>query len=249
MAVDPRAEALSALARFVVARTSMGDTLLRVAEITTAALPRAAIAGIAMLGEDGRPTTRIYTDEESPEIDEGQYRSGNGPCLDAWREARTVRIDEMLAAREDYPDFANLALDHGVLSTLSLPLIAGEEAIGALNLYSREAFGFSPEDEVLGEELATTAAVVLANASAYWAAFALGEGLKEALRSRAVIEQAKGMLMASSPHIDADVAFDILRRASQRENTKLREVARRIVNREALSQGPASHDEQGAEER
>jgi AmiR/NasT family two-component response regulator len=72
---------------------------------------------------------------------------------------------------------------------------------------------------------------VLANAAAYWSAFELSENLSEAMKSRAVIEQAKGILMAGSPKLDADGAFDLLRRASQRENVKLREIAQRIVDR------------------
>jgi AmiR/NasT family two-component response regulator len=72
---------------------------------------------------------------------------------------------------------------------------------------------------------------VLVNASAYWQASHLSEQLAEAMRSRAVIEQAKGILMARSPQLSADEAFDVLRRASQRENVKLRDIAQRIVDR------------------
>jgi len=63
----------------------VGDTLLRVSEITTDALPAATMAGITMLGENGEPTTVVFTDQQAPEIDEAQYSSGNGPCLDSWR--------------------------------------------------------------------------------------------------------------------------------------------------------------------
>lgn len=65
----------------------------------------------------------------------------------------------------------------------------------------------------------------------------LGEGLSEAMKSRAVIEQAKGILMASSRDVDADSAFDLLRRASQRENLKLRDIAQRIVDRRPPADG------------
>ncbi|MHB8293417.1 MAG: GAF and ANTAR domain-containing protein [Acidimicrobiales bacterium] len=227
---DPRAEALRALARFLVTDNSVGDALLRVAEISIAALQGAEIAGIALLDDEGRSTTGVYTDEESPEIDKAQYATGNGPCLDAWRYGRVVRIDDMNLA-SNYPEFARTARDHNVLSTLSLPLRAGSASMGALNLYARAPSAFSAEDQAVAEDLAAAAAAVLANASAYWNAFELGENLAEAMRSRAVIEQAKGILMARSPELDADGAFDLLRRASQRENIKLRDVARRIVER------------------
>ena len=120
----------------------------------------------------------------------------------------------MTDASERYPEFARAALGHGIPSTLSLPLVAGGDGVGALNLYARRAGAFTKEDEELGEELAAAAAAVLANTSAYWSAFELGEGLTEAMRSRAVIEQSKGILMAGGPELDADGAFDLLRRAS-----------------------------------
>ena len=216
---------------------SLGDTLLRVAEITTETFPAATMAGIAMVDEYGRVETGVYTDPESPELDANQYESGRGPCLDAWRERRIVRIDDMKAAKVDYPEFAGAALEHGVLSTISFPMVAGGNGIGALNLYARQEYGFAGDDESMGMELTAAASVVLANASAYWTAVELGEGLSEAMRSRAVIEQAKGILMARSADLDADGAFDLLRKASQRENIKLRDVAQRIVDRRPAPAG------------
>lgn len=235
MSSDASAQALRALSRFLISETSMGDTLLKVSQITTDALPAAEMAGIAVLGEDGKPTTGIFTDQKAPEIDTAQYESGNGPCLDAWRTGRVVRLDDMTLAAQDYPEFARLAQTYGVESTLSLPLMAGARGLGALNLYARRPHGFTEEDEVVGMDLATAAAIVLANASAYWEASQLSEQLTQAMKSRAVIEQAKGILMARSPHLGPDEAFDLLRKASQRENVKLREIAQRIVDRKGAS--------------
>lgn len=240
MSQSPAGEALKALSRFLVAESSMGDTLLRVSEITTDAMPAAEMAGIAMLGEDGRPTTGVFTDQQAPEIDSAQYESGKGPCLDAWRQGRVVRLDDMADASDRYPEFAKAARNHGVESSLSLPLLAGGQGMGALNMYSRVRGGFSPGDEAIGTDLAAAAAIVLANASAYWGAAQLNEQLTEAMRSRAVIEQAKGILMARSPEITPDGAFDMLRRASQRENVKLRDIAQRIVDRKSAPAGAAS---------
>jgi GAF domain-containing protein len=241
--MDARARALSALARFQVAETSVGDTLQRIADITLEAVPAAAVAGMTMLGDDEQPTTAIYTDSESPEIDAAQYRDGRGPCLDAWRTKRVFHIRRVEEHGREYPAFASACLDHDVRSTLSLPMVNGDVAIGALNLYARVEDAFTDDDEVLAGDLAGAAAAVLANVSAYWTAFELSQQLGEAMKSRAVIEQAKGVLMAQSPGLDADAAFDVLRKASQRENLKLREIARRIVERRAV---PGSGGGQGA---
>jgi GAF domain-containing protein len=235
MSLDARSEALASITRFLVTDVSLGDVLLQVAQATVDAMPGAEMAGITMGSEDGTPVTGVFTDPESPEIDSAQYESGKGPCLDAWRTKQVVRVDDMNTSDDRYPEFAELALAHGVQSTLSLPLVAGERGIGALNLYANQPRSFSADDEQIGTELAAAAAVVLANASAYWSAYALSQNLSEAMKSRAVIEQAKGMLMARSETLSPDDAFDLLRKASQRENVKLREIAQRIVNRQPTS--------------
>jgi GAF domain-containing protein len=228
---DPRADAFSALARFQVTDATVGDTLQRMAEIAIEAVPRAEVAGLTMMGEDGSPATAIYTDVDSPEIDAAQYRDGEGPCLDAWRENRLVRLDHMDDFEDRYAGFVSACRDHGVESTLSAPLTNGSEAVGALNLYARVPKAFGEEDERLTEELASVCGSVLANVAAYWEAHDLSQQLDHAMQSRAVIEQAKGMLMARSPNLDADSAFEVLRRASQRENVKVRDIAQRIVER------------------
>lgn len=89
MSADARAKALSALARSQVTETAVGDTRHRISETTLEAIRPAVVAGVTMLGADGHPTTVVYTDPLSPEIDEAQYREGIGTCLDAWREKRS----------------------------------------------------------------------------------------------------------------------------------------------------------------
>ena len=116
---------------------------------------------------------------------------------------------------------------HGVLSTLSVPVLTDDESVGALNFYSRTEHGFDAEDETLGTAFAAQAGIVIANARAYWDARALGEQLSQALESRAVIERAKGLLMSNG--LTSDAAFDVLRKASQRQNRKLHQIAVDLV--------------------
>ena len=243
MVVDPRGKALSALARFQVTDASVGGTLNRIAEITLEALPAAAIVGMTMLGEDEQPTTAIYTNPDSPEIDAAQYREGKGPCLDAWRHKKVFRVGRVEHCSAEYPAFAAACTEHGVLSTLSLPMISGDVAVGAMNLYAHVPDGFDDDDEVLAMDLAGAAGSVLSNVSAYWTAFDLSQNLNEAMKTRAVIEQAKGMIMARSPELTADDAFDLLRKASQRENVKLRVIAQRLVERRPPPSGQPEEGE------
>src|SRR4051812_24049908 len=179
MSPDPRAKALSALARFQVAQATVGETLDRISHITLEAMPRAAVVGMTMLGEDERPTTAVYTSPDSPEIDAAQYREGKGPCLDAWRQKRVFRVDRIDECADEYPAFARACQQHGIQSTLSLPMVGGDVGVGAMNLYSPVSNGFTDEDEDVGGDLAGAAATVLANVSAYWTAFELSQQLTE----------------------------------------------------------------------
>ncbi|HSH23710.1 MAG TPA: GAF and ANTAR domain-containing protein [Acidimicrobiales bacterium] len=117
-----------------------------------------------------------------------------------------------------------------VHSVLSLPLSVNGRGLGALNFYARAKGAFSGDDEEVAGLFARQAAVSLANSSAYWGATALVDQLTEALTSRAVIDQARGVIMGVQG-CTADDAFDVLRRASQRENKKVRDFAHGIVER------------------
>jgi GAF domain-containing protein len=225
---DPIRESLATLSRFFIGDTTMGDTLQRVVELATVAVPPAAYTGISMLMDD-KVTTSFFSDPEVPEIDQAQYEAGTGPCLDSFRDGEVYGIPS--TERDGrWPDFSRVAFEHGIRSTLSLPLMVGDGAVGALNFYSTAEDGFSDEDQQNGQTFALQAAVVLANAQAYWDARTMSEHLNEAMRSRATIEQAKGILMAQS-NVGPDAAFAMLRGASQRENRKLRDMAQELVDR------------------
>ena len=219
-------DSLAALTRFYVDEGTLLEALDRVARLMVSAVEPAALAGITM-DVDGRTRTAVFTDELAPQVDQAQYDNGDEPCLTAFREGRVTLIDSTLEPGE-WQRFRDAAAAHGLLSTLSLPLVAANGPIGALNLYARKERAFDAESRATAEEFASHAAIVLANCRAYWDKHELSIGLAEAMKNRATIEQAKGILMGAQ-RIDEDAAFDLLVKASQRENVKLREIARRIV--------------------
>jgi GAF domain-containing protein len=182
---------------------------------------------------DGKPSTTVYTDPTSPQIDSAQYETGIGPCLEAFRQQRVFRVDST-AEDEQFPAFSQAAAEHGIQSTISFPLAVRGNGIGALNLYSKQLGAFSADAEKVGMVFADQASVALANAQLYASAYRMTQQLQEALTSRAVIDQAKGILMGQH-RVGADEAFDILRTTSQRENRKLRDLAQELVDR--ASQG------------
>jgi GAF domain-containing protein len=238
MLSNPLDNAMRNLARVVVADTTLGDALLAVTESVKEVVPAAVAVGISMTDENGNLATPIYTDEVSPQVDAAQYESNRGPCLDAWRRARTVYVEDTTKSSVDYPEFSRAAVDHGIGSTLSVPLFAADRSLGGINLYAPHTHAFVDGDETAVVTLSAAAGVMLANASAYWEARTLGEHLDEAMKSRAVIEQAKGIVMALHSELDADGAFTVLRQMSQRENVKLRDVAARVVELRGLPKSP-----------
>jgi len=234
MSAAPLSDTIDALSRFLVAEAPLGDTLHRVSELAVEAIPSARFLGISLLDGRGRANTAVFTDPQSPEIDTAQYAEGIGPCLDAWRDKRVVRIENMHEARQEFPAFAAAALAHGILCTMSMPIVVGDDGIGALNMYAVTTNAFSADDEATAWHFVTAAGVVMANSQAYWQAVELAEGLGEAMKSRAVIEQAKGMLMAHERRLSPEDAFEVLKKASQRENVRLRDIAYRMVDRRPI---------------
>jgi GAF domain-containing protein len=226
MPESPLTQSLAALSRFFVGDGTVEETLLRVADLTVEAVPAADLVGLTLVVE-GRQRTAIFTDPMAPELDQAQYDTGEGPCLAAFADQRITQI-ESTSEPGPWPAFREAAVRHGIGSTMSFPLVIDKVSLGAMNLYSRRERAFVEADRSNGELFASQTSIVLANAQAYWDARQLSAGLSEAMHHRAVIEQAKGILMGAQG-IDEEAAFAMLVTASQRENTKLRDVAHRIV--------------------
>ncbi|MET9000346.1 GAF and ANTAR domain-containing protein [Amycolatopsis sp. NPDC004169] len=175
------------------------------------------------------PHTATATSDSVAELDGEQYRIGRGPCLDAMRGGKVVRTS-VSDALERWPDFADGARKAGFGSFLAAPLVADERFSGAINCYGRQDDGFAEVEAQLLELYTTAVEAILRVYHRYLQARETAENLRTALGSRAVIDQAKGMLMAIR-QVDADDAFALLVDQSQRENVKLREVAERFVAR------------------
>ena len=218
---------------------SLSRTLLTDDANLQAGLRRVAAAGCSLLAncasasvtiiERGRPSTMAATSDVANTLDETQYQSDDGPCLTAARQARTIRIDNT-STDERWPAFSRAAQQNGIASSLSIPMDLGDAAYaGGINIYAGIEDAFSEPDEQLAGAYAVQASVIVANARAYWASFEMTRHLTAAMASRAVIEQAKGILMATH-RVASDEAFDRLRLQSQTENRKLREIAADIVD-------------------
>ena len=137
-----------------------------------------------------------------------------------------------MAAESRWPDYAAYAAGRGVGSSLSIGLPVHEEVTGALNVYATRPGAFDDAAIVLAQTFSGYAAVALANVHLYDATAALAQHMQAAMENRAVIEQAKGIVMGER-RCTADEAFRILSRLSQDSNRKLRDVAAALVERAA----------------
>jgi GAF domain-containing protein len=158
-----------------------------------------------------------------------QYEAGDGPCLHAAQHNQQVRIDDM-SADERWPKFASQAESAGILSSLSVPLVPGGEPVGALSLYAPRARAFGPEETSRAVAFAGHASGALALARRMASCNDLTDQLRSSMASRAVIDQALGVIMATE-RCPQDTAFAMLRNASQNTNIKLRDLAVTIVTR------------------
>ncbi len=208
---------------------NLQGALRRVAETGCRLLANCAAASVTVI-ERGRPITVGSTDDTALALDDAQYAAGEGPCLTAAQENRVVRIEDT-ETDDRWPGFSASARANGIRSSLSMPIaVSNDDTVAGFNIYGEVIGGFGDVDEQLGQVFAQQASVVVSNAQSYWSLFELSENLSKAMETRAVIEQAKGVLM-STHRIDADAAFDVLREISQASNRKLRDVAADVAKK------------------
>jgi transcriptional regulator with GAF, ATPase, and Fis domain len=180
------------------------------------------------LRQRGRPPVTVAcSDPLASAADEVQYEAGDGPCLHAMRHARRVRIDD-LSTYGRWPRFEKRAQSLGIRSSLSLPLVADGEPVGALNLYSKRPGAFGEAETRRAEKFAGHASGALTLALRMASCTDLNDQLRSSMVTRAVIDQAVGVIMATE-RCAQEEAFAMLRSVSQNTNVKLRDLAVTIV--------------------
>ncbi|MEU4619872.1 GAF and ANTAR domain-containing protein [Actinoplanes sp. NPDC023801] len=230
MAYDPTdaAAAFVAFGRIKLGETDLDGVFDHVADLARRTLPGAAQVSITLLRERGAATV-ARTGETSLRLDELQYERGAGPCLQAAAERTTVEVPDT-AADDRWGGWGAEAARAGMGSVLSLSLPVGDAVSGALNVYGGRAHAFDAGAVTLAQTFVRYAAVALANAQLYDTTASLAQHMQAAMESRAVIEQAKGIIMGER-RCTADEAFAILTKVSQDTNRKLRDVAAALVER------------------
>jgi GAF domain-containing protein len=225
--LDEVIAALADMTRVLAAGEDLLRALQRNIGQLASAVPGASMTSVTVL-RDGGWETVAASSGEAWAIDQDQYAAGDGPCLEAARTSQVVRASEEQARRR-WPGFTSSARTARIGSYLSAPLLVDDEFAGSLNLYSEQQHGFADFDVALLRLYVMAAAAAIASSRQHAQARQLASQLSQALDSRAVIDQAIGVLMARD-HLTPQQAFAKLSRQSQNTNTKLREVAAGIIS-------------------
>jgi len=204
--------------------------LTRAALLVEQAIPTCDGVSIT-LGPPGEPEVQATDTRFAQEVDGAQLQAGEGPCLLAYETGRTVVCDD-LGHDERFDRLAPLALPLGVMAVLGCPIRSDRHCLGVLNVYARRSDAFDDRDRAVADLLVSAVLAVVQETRDRRELTELSEQLREALRTRAVIDQAKGILM-NRDRLGPEEAFARLVDASRRRNTKLRDVARHVVEQAA----------------
>ena len=217
---------ISSLAELHLPDETLDSVLLHIGRLGVDAL-EGWDAVAASIVEGNKVATYGTTDERINQVDQAQYDTGRGPCVDAMKSGESRYFDGTAVAPE-WRLFAESAADVEVYSVVSFPMKIDDTNLGALNFYSRERDALRPGQTEDGWVFASQAAVALSNVRTMASKAAEVEQLEEGLKTRTLIGQATGLLMAQEG-LTSEESFQKLVTVSQNANMKLRDIAARYV--------------------
>lgn len=221
------ANSVTGLAALASDSLPLKELLTRVASYAVHAIPGADGAGLTLI-EDGRADTIVATADFVTAVDAIQYGLGDGPCIMAAREGRTV-ISRSLADEPRWGTFGARVADLGVHSVVSLPLRIGDGVVGAMNVYAHAYDAFDERSAELGEAFAVPAAIAVQHAHMLEQTRRLAEQLQASLEMQMLVEQAVGVLIGRDK-VDAQEARRRLVALSEQRDEPVRAVARFLVD-------------------
>lgn len=221
------ATSLTELAALLLTVEDVEEALRHLARMAVVVIPDGPSCGITVV-RDGKYTTAVYSGAIPASVHEAQYEYGEGPCLEAMRTREPV-IAQDLAGERRWAGFTSAALSAGAHGVYAHPLQIGDEVLGALSLYAHERNMFPRAVQRVAEQFVEPAAVLLRGVLHRLSQAELIDQLRAGLLSRAVIDQAIGIVMAQR-RCGPGEAIDVLRKLSNDRNVKLRHVAADLVS-------------------
>jgi GAF domain-containing protein len=183
--------------------------------------------GMALRPRSRPASATACSDPLASEADRVQYQSGDGPALHALRHVRSVNVHDM-TTEDRWPRFSRQAASLGIRSCYAAPLIYDGDPAGALVLYARRPRAFGPEQARRADKFARHASGALTLSLRMASCADQNDQLRSSIVSRAVIDQALGVIMATE-RCPQDKAFALLQSVSQNTNVKIRDLAATIV--------------------
>lgn len=225
---------LTELAALLLSVENADEALLHLARTAVVVVPDGPSCGITVTAS-GKFRTVVFSGEIPPSVDEAQYQRDDGPCLEALRTGTPVVVQDLSAEdQKRWGGFPSVALAVGAHGVLAYPLEVGGRIVGVLNLYAHERNLFPEKVQRIAKQFVDPAALLLSGVLERLSQAELIGHLNAALASRTVIDQAIGMIMATRTCSAAE-AFAVLRKMSNDQNVKLRDVAAAMT--EAVASG------------
>jgi len=224
--------------RLATTQTTLLTELEAVAEVLERTIPDCDAVSIALVVE-GATVTGAASSQLAVEIDLVQYDHDQGPCLTSMAERSPVRID-VLRQDERFEHFAPAAVERGVESSLSVPLVRDGDVVGSINLYSTQPNAFADATLTMVAPIAEYTAEVIGGSPLYAASLDLVGGLVAAVKDTDDIHVAIGFLMGLGTATEAE-AWTILRDRALQNGASIAETARQITDA-ASSDQPSDSD-------
>lgn len=190
----------------------------------------ATAAGLLLRTGTGELRVVASTTEEAEFVELVQIGADSGPCLQCVSTGKPVTVADIDTVGDQWPEFREAAMQRGFRSLQATPMRLRDDVIGAMNLLDDTAGALNEEDAAVAQALSDVATIgILAERAARQRDLVTNQ-LQGALESRIIIEQAKGLLAASTAQ-SMDDAFRSLRAYARRNNLSMRTVAADLVER------------------
>jgi GAF domain-containing protein len=214
------------LQRVLIQSPDTAKLLDRIAALASDVTTPPSSCGIT-LSREGQVSTVAYSSTLAMRADEVQYATNQGPCLHSMRSGQVVHVVD-LATDSRWPAYRLEAMALGVRGSVSIPLVVEGKPVGTLNIYTDTDREFSETDIANVRAFADQASASLTLVFRHSEQMALEEQLRNALSTRAVIDQALGIIMAQQ-RCNSTEAFAVLRKASQDRNVKVAVIASELI--------------------
>jgi GAF domain-containing protein len=186
--------------------------------------------GLLLIDQRGHLQPVAASDEATRLLELLQLQSDEGPCLECVASGTTVSVPDLSTEQERWPTFSSAAMSQGFSAVHALPLRLRDETIGGLNLFTSGARPTLDADDLrIAQALADVATIGILQQRSLSRSSLLAEQLQNALNSRIVVEQAKGVL-AERGTLDMPTAFARLRQYARAHHLKLSDVAANVVH-------------------